>query len=60
MVIISPFIMNLDTVTVAAGDKVSIKQKLGKIHTNSSGKTTMKFIVTQNTTTLNPSSWLSL
>lgn len=40
--------------------KFPIKQKLGKIHTNSDGKTTMKFIITQNTTTLNPSSWLSL
>ncbi|MFC4738476.1 murein hydrolase activator EnvC family protein [Flavobacterium ponti] len=52
--------MNIESLSVAVGDKVSIKQKLGKIHTNSDGKTTMKFIVTQNTTTLNPSSWLSL
>ncbi len=52
--------MNIESLNVAVGDRVSIKQKLGKIHTNSDGKTTMKFIVTQNTTTLNPSSWLSL
>ena len=52
--------MNIESLSVAVGDKVSIKQRLGKIHTNSDGKTTMKFIVTQNTTTLNPSSWLSL
>lgn len=52
--------MNIESLNVSVGDKVSIKQKLGKIHTNSDGKTTMKFIVTQNTTTLNPSSWLSL
>jgi len=52
--------MNIESLSVSVGDKVSIKQKLGKIHTNSDGKTTMKFIVTQNTTTLNPSSWLSL
>lgn len=52
--------MNIESLNVSVGDKVSIKQKLGKIHTNSDGKTTMKFIITQNTTTLNPSSWLSL
>jgi septal ring factor EnvC (AmiA/AmiB activator) len=52
--------MNIESLNVSVGDNVSIKQKLGKIHTNSDGKTTMKFIVTQNTTTLNPSSWLSL
>lgn len=52
--------MNIESLSVSVGDKVAIKQKLGKIHTNSDGKTTMKFIVTQNTTTLNPSSWLSL
>ncbi len=52
--------MNIESLNVSVGDNVSIKQKLGKIHTNSEGKTTMKFIVTQNTTTLNPSSWLSL
>ncbi|WP_339834791.1 peptidoglycan DD-metalloendopeptidase family protein [uncultured Flavobacterium sp.] len=52
--------MNIESLNVSVGDNVSIKQRLGKIHTNSDGKTTMKFIVTQNTTTLNPSSWLSL
>lgn len=52
--------MNIESLNVAVGDTISIKQKLGKIHTSSEGKTTMKFIVTQNTTTLNPSSWLSL
>jgi septal ring factor EnvC (AmiA/AmiB activator) len=52
--------MNIESLNVAVGDTISIKQKLGRIHTSSEGKTTMKFIVTQNTTTLNPSSWLSL
>lgn len=51
---------DLDTVSVSTGDKISIKQKIGKIVTNSSGTATMKFFITQNTTTLNPSSWLSL
>ena len=51
---------DLDTISVKTGDKVTIKQKLGKIHTNSDGKTTMKFFITQNTTYMNPSSWLSL
>lgn len=51
---------DLDVVFVKPGDKVSIKQKLGKIHTGFDGKTTMKFFITQNTTYMNPSSWLSL
>lgn len=52
--------MNISSLNVSVGDNVSIKQKLGKIHTNSEGKTIMKFIITQNSTYMNPSSWLSL
>ncbi|WP_438964985.1 murein hydrolase activator EnvC family protein [Flavobacterium sp.] len=51
---------NLDTVLVKTGDKVSIKQSLGKVHTNSDGTTILKFLIQQNTTILNPQSWLSL
>lgn len=50
---------NLSTVNVSKGDKVSIKQNLGKIRTNGdSGKTILKFMILQNTTPNNPSSWL--
>jgi len=51
--------MNLSSVNVVKGQKVSIKQKLGTIHTDSSGSTTMKFAVLQNTTYLNPELWLN-
>ena len=51
--------MNLSSVNVVKGQKVSIKQKLGTIHTDNSGSTTMKFAVLQNTTYLNPELWLN-
>lgn len=50
---------NLSTVTVSAGDKVSTKQSLGKIRTNAESKTILKFMISQNTTYSNPSSWIS-
>jgi murein hydrolase activator len=51
---------NLSTVNVTKGDKVAIKQVLGRIRTNGeSGKTILKFMVMQNTTPANPSGWLS-
>ncbi|UOK43201.1 MULTISPECIES: murein hydrolase activator EnvC family protein [Flavobacterium] len=50
---------NLKTVSVSKGDKVSAKQTIGKIHTSSSGKAVVKFMIFQNTTTLNPQSWIS-
>lgn len=50
---------NLRSVSVAKGDKVSIKQTIGKIRTNdSTGKTALKFSVLQNDTFLNPQGWL--
>ena len=52
--------LNLSKVYVGKGDKVSIKQNIGQIRTNGdTGKTVLKFLVLQNTTTLNPQSWLS-
>lgn len=51
---------NLTTINVSKGDKVTSKQVLGKIRTSeSTGRTTMKFSVLQNTTLLNPQHWLS-
>ena len=50
---------NLTSVSVNKGDKVTLKQSLGKIRTNGdSGKTILKFMILQNTTANNPSSWL--
>lgn len=50
---------NLETVNVKIGDKVSFKQNLGRIATDASGKAIIKFIITQNVTTLNPELWLA-
>lgn len=50
--------LNLQSVSVKQGDKVTIKQSIGKVHTDSSGKAVIKFLVLQNTTTLNPEQWL--
>jgi septal ring factor EnvC (AmiA/AmiB activator) len=50
---------NLTSVNVSKGDKVSIKQTLGRIRTNGEGKTILKFAITQNTTYTNPKSWLA-
>ena len=50
---------NLSSVFVGKGDKVSIKQSLGKIRTNGqTGKTIIKFLILQNTTYNDPTSWL--
>jgi len=50
---------NLSSVSVKKGDKVNIKQTIGKIRTNNStGKTALKFSVLQNDTFLNPQSWI--
>jgi septal ring factor EnvC (AmiA/AmiB activator) len=50
---------NLSSVSVSKGDKVSIKQSIGKIRTNGdTGKTVLKFTISQNTTYNNPATWL--
>lgn len=51
--------LNLESVNVSVGDKITVKQNLGKIITDSSGKAILKFMVYQNATTLNPEDWLS-
>ena len=50
---------NLSSVSVSTGDKVSRKDIIGKIRTTGDGKTVIKFLISQNTTYLNPASWLS-
>lgn len=50
---------NLSSVSVSKGDKVSIKQSIGKVRTNGdTGKTVIKFTISQNTTYHNPATWL--
>ncbi len=50
---------NLSSVSVSKGDKVSIKENIGRIRTNGdSGKTVLKFTISQNTTYNNPATWL--
>jgi murein hydrolase activator len=51
---------NLSSVNVSKGDKVQTKEVLGRIRTNGdTGKTVLKFMISQNTTYNNPASWLS-
>ncbi|QBN19334.1 peptidase M23 [Flavobacterium nackdongense] len=50
---------NLSAVNVSKGDKVSIKQGIGKVRTNGeTGRTVLKFTISQNTTYNNPATWL--
>lgn len=50
----------LDEVYVNRGDKVAIKQNIGKVHTDrSEGKTEIHFELRHGTETLNPSIWLA-
>jgi len=49
---------NLSSVYVSKGEKVNIKQSLGKIRTNGEGKTILKFTISQNTTYNDPATWL--
>jgi septal ring factor EnvC (AmiA/AmiB activator) len=50
---------NLSSVNVTVGDNVTTKQSLGKIRTDAEGKTILRFMISQNTTYTNPSSWLN-
>jgi len=51
---------NLDQVYVKIGEKVTIKQKIGKIFTNKvDSKTELHFEVWQSKTLLNPGEWLA-
>ncbi|SHL68750.1 murein hydrolase activator EnvC family protein [Flavobacterium chilense] len=50
---------NLSSVSVEKGDKVNIKQSIGKVRTSGdTGKTIIKFLILQNTTNMNPEGWL--
>ena len=49
---------NLKEVYVKPGQKVKMKQEIGKIATGPNGKTELKFRIYKNTTKLNPELWL--
>ncbi|WP_456313753.1 murein hydrolase activator EnvC family protein [Pseudomonas shirazensis] len=50
---------NLSQVFVSKGDKVNIKQSIGKVRTSGdTGKTIIKFLILQNTSNNNPEGWL--
>ncbi len=50
---------NLSTVYVKEGDKVSTKQAIGKIYTNSTNQAEMQFQIYQDRNLLNPEAWLT-
>jgi septal ring factor EnvC (AmiA/AmiB activator) len=51
---------NLSSVSVNQGEKVSSKQSIGRVRTNGdTGKTVIKFLLSQNTVYTNPQPWLS-
>lgn len=50
---------NLEKIYVRKGDEVSIGQELGEVATSgSTGKTTLHFLLYQNSTKLNPEQWI--
>ena len=50
---------NLSSVSVSKGDKVSMKQTIGKVRTSGdTGKTVLKFLILQNTVYNNPQDWI--
>lgn len=50
---------NLETLYVKKGDKVTTKQEIGTIFTDKiTGKTILDFVLTNNTKTENPASWI--
>ena len=53
------FYANLIEVNVKKGDFVNTKQNLGKIYTDSHGKTLIHFRIYKGMTKLNPENWLS-
>ena len=50
---------NLSSISVSQGDKVSVKQSIGRVRTSGdTGKTVIKFCILQNTVNNNPEGWL--
>ena len=49
---------NLDEVFVKKGDFLATKEKLGRVHTNTKGKTELHFEIWQGKVLLNPALWI--
>lgn len=49
---------NLRSVNVTSGDKVSTKQSLGTVFTNREGVSELKFVLLEDTKTMDPESWI--
>ncbi len=50
---------NLENITVKEGDRVTTKQQIGNVHTNSATKQTiMKFLIFENSKFVNPQKWI--
>jgi septal ring factor EnvC (AmiA/AmiB activator) len=50
---------NLETLAIQKGERISLKQRLGKIHTDKvTGKTILKFQIWKDVQKENPKSWL--
>ncbi len=50
---------NIDQISVKEGDKVTTKQAIGKVHTNSNtGRSIIKFSIYQGAKFLNPQKWI--
>ncbi|AGC76675.1 septal ring factor EnvC (AmiA/AmiB activator) [Nonlabens dokdonensis] len=50
---------NLKIVSVEKGDKVNTKDVIGEIFTSNSGETELKFVLMQDTETVDPASWIA-
>lgn len=50
---------NLEDVYVRKGDKIKMKQVIGRVHTNQEGATELHLEIWKNTTKLDPSSWIN-
>lgn len=52
--------MNLASINVKTGDKVTTKENIGTVASNpATGKAVLKFFIFQNTTNLNPEGWIA-
>ena len=49
---------NITNVAVKKGDSVKIKERIGNINTNSTGKTALKFSIFYNGEFINPATWI--
>ncbi|MFT5925308.1 MAG: septal ring factor EnvC (AmiA/AmiB activator) [Rubritalea sp.] len=50
---------NLKQVSVEKGDRVNTKDTIGEIFTSNSGETELKFVLMQDTETIDPAQWIS-